>query len=289
MDHVVCVSHGQGEKVRRAGVPVDKMAVIHSAIRVERFANPDPAYRDRLLDFFSPHSPPTLIVGAAGRLSPEKGFDVLIDAAALVLAGRDEETRGRGDAGTRGRGDGEQGAASSQDPSPKTQDLSPKPQDPTRIGFILFGNGPLRDALARQIAARGLEGNFILAGFTPDLDRYLPDLDLLVQSSFSEGLPNVILEAMAAQIAVVATAVGGTPETVEDGVTGCLVPAADTQALANAILQILSRPEVRRAMGLAGRERVASQFSFAAQADRYRQLLCACLPRHETAGELASQ
>ena len=83
MDRVVCVSQRQAEKVRRAGVAVDKTVVIRNAIRMHRFAEPQAAYRRRLEDLF-PGSR-KWIVGAAGRLSPEKGFDVLVDAAAEVI------------------------------------------------------------------------------------------------------------------------------------------------------------------------------------------------------------
>ncbi len=68
-----------------------------------------------------------------------------------------------------------------------------------------------------------MEGRFILAGFRGDLDRLIPHFDLLTLSSHTEGMPNVILEAFAAGVPVVATAVGGTPELVEDGRSGFLV------------------------------------------------------------------
>jgi glycosyltransferase involved in cell wall biosynthesis len=130
----------------------------------------------------------------------------------------------------------------------------------------------LRDALARQIAARGLEGKFILAGFRPDLDHYLPHLDLFVQSSFTEGLPNVILEAQAAGVPVVATSVGGTPEVIEDGHTGWLVPPRDAAALAERIAAALSDASSRQMRSTEGRARVVDRFSFSAQAACYAQL-----------------
>jgi glycosyltransferase involved in cell wall biosynthesis len=228
MDRVVCVSAGQAEKVHRAGVPSDKTVVIRNAIRADRFAGPQEEYRNRLQRMFP--TPPQRIVGAAGRLSPEKGFDVLVDAAAAVVRS---------------------------DPS---------------VGFVLFGEGALRGSLAGRIEATGLSDNFILAGFRSDLDRYLPNLDLIVVPSYSEGLPNIVLEAFAAGVPVVATAVGGTPEVVEDGISGYLVPPGDSPALADRIVWMLSDAASRKDMGLRGKERVFSHFTFASQAQQYSSL-----------------
>jgi len=228
MDHVVCVSEGQARKVRRVGIADDKVTVIHNAVATERFADPDPHFRDALQRFFA--APRSRIVAAAGRLSPEKGFGVLVDAAALIVA---------------------------RDPS---------------IGFVLFGEGLLREELSHRIEVGNLGGKFVLAGFRDDLDRLVPCLDLLVLPSFTEGLPNVVLEALAAAVPVVASAVGGTPEIIEDGKCGYLVPAGDARALADRTQQLLRSEEQRRAMGQYGRDRVARHFNFDVQGQRYRQL-----------------
>src|SRR5207245_11653590 len=98
-------------------------------------------------------------------------------------------------------------------------------------GFILFGDGPLRRDLQRQIVAARLEESFVLPGFRDDLDRFLPFLDLLVVPSFTEGLPNVILEAFAARVPVVATAAGGTPEIVQHELTGLLARSGHSGAV----------------------------------------------------------
>ncbi|MDB5333271.1 MAG: glycosyltransferase, partial [Phycisphaerales bacterium] len=82
MDRVVCVSEGQAAKVRRAGVPAQRVVVIRNAIQTERFNQLDPTYREKLQALFPVAR--RLVVGAAGRLSPEKGFDQLIEAARLV-------------------------------------------------------------------------------------------------------------------------------------------------------------------------------------------------------------
>ncbi|MCX7424299.1 MAG: glycosyltransferase family 4 protein [Planctomycetia bacterium] len=228
MDRVVCVSNGQAEKVRRAGVPEHKIRVIHNAVRVERFDRPDPAARGELESLFP--QPPRFLVAAAGRLSPEKGFDVLIDAAAQVVR-----------------------------------------QSPG-VGFVVFGDGALREPLEAQIRSRGLKKRFVLAGFRDDLDRFFPHFDLLALPSHTEGLPNVVLEAMAAGVPVVATAVGGTQEVVDDGETGHLVPAGDSAALAHRIIALASNPDRAREMGQHGRERVEQEFSFDTQAKEYRAL-----------------
>jgi glycosyltransferase involved in cell wall biosynthesis len=142
-----------------------------------------------------------------------------------------------------------------------------------RTVFVVFGEGVERAKIERRIVQHGLNGKFILAGYRPDLDRLIPHFDLLVLPSYTEGLPNVVLEALAAGVPVVATSVGGTPEIVEHGVSGLLVPPGDDTALAAAISQMLNSAEHRKAMGSAGRERVTREFGFPAQATQYQALL----------------
>ena len=245
MDKVVCVSEGQAGKVRRSGVPEAKIRVIRDAVRADRFVNVEPEYRQRLEAMFADR--PDVIVGAAGRLSPEKGFGVLVDAAAQVLN------------------------------SQHALHATPHASLPA-VGFVLFGDGPLRGALESQIEARGLQGRFHLAGFHSDLDKFYPHLDLLVLPSYTEGLPNVVLEAFAAGVPVVATAVGGTPEAVQDGVNGYLVEPGKADALAGRIADMLADPVRRREMGDSGQENVRQTFSFAQQAGEYLELFRSIVP-----------
>jgi glycosyltransferase involved in cell wall biosynthesis len=228
VDRVVCVSEGQAVKVRRAGVKASRVVVIRNAVQPDAFGPPDPEYRARLEALFP--RPPRRLVGAAGRLSPEKGFGVLVEAAVAVTQA-----------------------------------------DPD-VGFVLFGDGPLREPLARQIAECGLAERFVLAGFRADLGRFLPHCDLLALPSYTEGLPVIVLEALAAGVPVVATAVGGTPEVIEEGVSGRLVPPGDPGALARCTVELLRSDAQRRAMGEQGRQRVREQFTFAAQALQYQRL-----------------
>ena len=149
--------------------------------------------------------------------------------------------------------------------------------DSASIGFVLFGDGPLHDVLARRIVARALEKRFVLAGFHGDIDRYFPHLDLFVQSSFTEGLASVILEAQAAGVPVVATSVGGTPEVIEDGRNGWLVPPGDAAVLAKRIAELLADDSRRAAFSREGRADIAARFTFAARSRSYRELLAAVL------------
>jgi glycosyltransferase involved in cell wall biosynthesis len=239
VDHVVAVSDGQAAKVRRAGVPADRVTVIRNAARLGAFADPDPAYRRRLRAFFPADVEVSRIVLAAGRLSPEKGHAVLVEAAAAVL------------------------------------------RDHPAAGFVLFGEGVDRPRLEAGVRDLGLAGRFVMPGFTDDLDRLLPWADVMALPSFTEGLPNVALEASAAGVAVAATAVGGTPEVVADGETGLLVPPGDPAALAAAVGRLLGDPPLRAALGAAGRRRMHAEFTFRGQARQYTALfarLAAPLP-----------
>jgi glycosyltransferase involved in cell wall biosynthesis len=228
MDRVVCVSQAQANRVRKTGVPPYRIVTIRNAVWMNGDADPDPEYRARLQALW-PH-PRAEIVGAAGRLSPEKGFSVLVDAASRIAQQR---------------------------PS---------------AGFVLFGDGNLRDSLQQQVIRCGLQERFVMAGFRTDLQQYWPHMDVAVLPSFTEGLPCVVLEAFAAGVPVVATRVGGTPELLEDGVHGYLVPPGDPVELAARVKDLLEDAPRRRAMGSAARRLVTSHFNFDVLSAQYQQL-----------------
>ncbi|MGH9410008.1 MAG: glycosyltransferase, partial [Vicinamibacterales bacterium] len=126
---------------------------------------------------------------------------------------------------------------------------------------VIVGAGPQLAALERLAGARGLGAFVHFAGHREDAREWLPEFDLFVNSSISEGVSLTILEAMAAALPIVATAVGGTPEVIVNGSTGVLVPARDPAQLARAAAQILSDPDRRREMGRAARSRVETLFT----------------------------
>jgi glycosyltransferase involved in cell wall biosynthesis len=127
--------------------------------------------------------------------------------------------------------------------------------------LAVVGDGPERAALESLAGSLGVSSRVCWAGHRRHAPRYLPAFDLFVQPSLHEGLPNAVLEAMAAGLPVVATAVGGTPEVVVDGITGILVPPHDPGALARPITRLLRDPGLRCKMGQAGRERVERCFT----------------------------
>ncbi|MFQ3593604.1 MAG: glycosyltransferase [Gemmataceae bacterium] len=153
------------------------------------------------------------------------------------------------------------------------------------VGFVLMGEGPTRPILERLIQEAGLEDRILLAGFCRDLPALLPGLDVVVNASHTEGLPVALLEAMAARLPVVATAVGGTPEVVVEGETGYLVPPNQPERLAQRIETLLDDAAQRERMGLAGRQRVCEQFTFKAMAAQYEELF-AQLPMRRTCKEV---
>jgi glycosyltransferase involved in cell wall biosynthesis len=108
----------------------------------------------------------------------------------------------------------------------------------------------------------GLEPNFLFLGARRDVPELLACCDLSVLPSESEGLPNSVLEAMAAGLAVVATSVGGVPELIENEVSGLLVPPNNPSALSTAILRLLQDESLRQRLSSAGRDCVVTRFSF---------------------------
>jgi glycosyltransferase involved in cell wall biosynthesis len=129
------------------------------------------------------------------------------------------------------------------------------------IGDDLEAGGAYRRELEAEAARLGVGDRVLFAGFRPDARALLRELDLVVLPSWTEGLPIVVLEAMAARKPVVATPVGGTAELVTDGETGVLVSPRDVDALADAVGGLLGDSERRRRLGEAGYCRVAEHFS----------------------------
>ncbi|WP_449258424.1 glycosyltransferase [Chlorobium limicola] len=133
--------------------------------------------------------------------------------------------------------------------------------------FVVSGEGKLEEELKTRIRETGLEDSFIFEGFTPDIYPYLKGCDLFVLASLFEGMPNVVMEAMALEKPVVATDVNGARELIRDGETGLIVPPADAEALAKAIASVIDDPVRLKSFGTAGKERVKEHFTISNMAD----------------------
>jgi glycosyltransferase involved in cell wall biosynthesis len=147
--------------------------------------------------------------------------------------------------------------------------LSQRPE----VVFLLVGAGPLEGEIRTRAAELRLPPeNFRLLGHRPDAESIYPVFDVLALSSLYEGLPYVLLEAMAYGVPVVATDVLGSQDVVDDGVTGFLARVSDPEHIADRILVLLNdRPFLRRC-GIAARERVQASFSLQSFIDAHRKL-----------------
>jgi glycosyltransferase involved in cell wall biosynthesis len=140
------------------------------------------------------------------------------------------------------------------------------------VGRDLEQGGAYAERLERQAEELGVRDRVVFAGYRDDPHAVLRQLDVVALPSWTEGLPLVVLEALAHGRPVVATPVGGTPELVTDGVTGLLVPPRDPHALAAALRRLLDDPELARRLGEAGRERVAQDFSASKMGQRVLEI-----------------
>ncbi len=143
------------------------------------------------------------------------------------------------------------------------------------LRLTLIGDGPERPGLEAEARALGLEAAVTFAGYRSQAEvaEALAETDILVLPSFAEGVPVVLMEAMAARVPVVTTRIAGIPELVEDGASGCLVPPGDPAALAAALDRLAADADLRARMGAAGRARVVADYDSRVEAARLAALI----------------
>lgn len=135
-------------------------------------------------------------------------------------------------------------------------------QEFPHICCLIVGAGQERENLLDRIRQQHVEANVILVGFREDIPELLRIMDVFVLPSREEGMPQSLLQALATERAVVASSVGGVPEVIRHGENGLLVPPQDPAALAHHVERLLRQPNQRKAMGQAGRQVVARDYSF---------------------------
>ncbi len=145
------------------------------------------------------------------------------------------------------------------------------------VELAIAGDGPERAHLEEQIAGLPERERFHLLGFQSELSVFYQALDVFALSSLREGLPNVLLEAMAYEVPVVSTNAGGVARLIENEQNGLLVPVADTSALGRSLERVLQDESLAADLAARGRETIENQFSFAARMERvcavYEELL----------------
>ena len=229
--HVVCVSEDLIERVSKLGVPNDRLTLIHNAIDERAFSRKYPATQSPLRKPNGPAGPQgvpqgRLLIGAVGRLSPEKAFNNLIKAThVLVEEGFD-------------------------------------------LALWIAGEGDSRDELQVLINHLGLAERVKLLGFRADLIDLYHAMDLFVLSSLREGLPNVLLEAMAMQVPVVSTKVAGVPNLITDAQTGMLCEIGNIDQLADAMRRVVADNNTRQTLATNARQRIEQQYSFRKRMDK---------------------
>ena len=242
-DQVIACSEATRRYHRRFNlVRKSRIQTIHNFIDEARFRDVDPAARARIRAEFKV-ADDQLLVGQIGTICPRKGQLHLVRALPTVLE-RFPETR-----------------------------------------LLLVGDRDARlyaryvQRVEREITRLGIGPQVIWGGFRRDVPEVLTALDVFVLASLVEMHPLSVLEAMAQAVPVVATAVGGIPETVTDGETGFLVPPANPAALAEALLSLLGDPRLRRQIACRGPELVNERFSPASQVPRIEAVLAAAARR----------
>jgi glycosyltransferase involved in cell wall biosynthesis len=144
------------------------------------------------------------------------------------------------------------------------------PQFPA-VTCVLVGEGPERERLTRLARERGVR--LVLPGYRPDPYPALASFDVAVLPSLAEGMPLVVLEAMALGVSCVATPAAGTAELIEPEASGLLVPANDVPALASALQRLLEDPALRARFAAAGAGRVRDHYSLQAMLGRFESTL----------------
>ena len=177
------------------------------------------------------------VIGTVGSLCPQKNHRLFLDMAKIVLERSENK----------------------------------------QIKFLIIGRGPLRNELERYSKGLSIEANVVFTGEREDILELLQSMDVFVMTSLYEGLPNAIIEAMAAGVPVVATDVGGNSELVINRETGFLCRSNDAKALVEKVIGLISNENAAQQLGKKGREKIVKEFTVEKMVNQteniYRELL----------------
>jgi glycosyltransferase involved in cell wall biosynthesis len=214
-DRIVAISEAVKTEVLQAKVPSHKVTVIPNGIDLERFNTNGEKQKIRAALGLPTEG---VIVGTIGRLVPEKGQHLLIEAAAYMA------------------------------------------KKILNFFYLIVGDGPLRQSLQEQARKAGLENRFIFLGVSDQIPLLLGLMEVFVLPSLSEGLPMVLLEAMAAKRPIVATNVGAIPQVLRDRESGLIIKPNAVE-LADAVFYLLNHPAIAQSFGQKAFDRVRDEYS----------------------------
>jgi len=234
MDHVIVVSDDLLDVIRDIGVPAERVSLIENAIDAAEYRRRGPAAAAKARLGVPPGR---FVIGAVGRLAPEKGFDNLIRAVARLVS------------------------------------------DHWDIELWIAGEGDERERLLALASELNLGERVRLLGQRSDLVELYQAFDVFVLSSLREGLPNVVLEALAVEVPVVATSVAGVPRVLENGQNGFIVRSGTPEELSGAISLLLDDEQLCERFAQAGRRTVEERYSFRVRMDKVKQVYDAVLGR----------
>jgi starch synthase (maltosyl-transferring) len=245
----------------RAGIPHDRLRLVRGGIDAQRVQTAEPINRAQI--GVAPESPMILWIG---RLDPVKGLDFLLDAFAHIVPQSQISN------------------LKSPKIAPNTSSVDPQSAIDNRQStissrptLVLVGDGPIRLQLESQIARLSLQNQVKLLGSRNDVPSLLKACDLFVFPSRTEGLPNALLESMAAECPIVTTDVPGCRDLITHGETGLIVPYGDTEALASAMSRLLTDRDLASRLGQAAAKSASTDWSIDATwngyAAAYRDIL----------------
>lgn len=158
-------------------------------------------------------------------------------------------------------------------------------QTHANIKLVLIGVGPEQLRLERFVSDNGMTKNVVFAGFRNDMKRVYNSLDLVVQSSYTEGMPNVVLEALLMKVPVIASDVGGTAEIIEHEKTGILIQPGQQAELVREMCDFVANPLKHKAMALLGRDVVMDRFNHQKRVKKFAALYNQLLARAGQRGD----
>jgi glycosyltransferase involved in cell wall biosynthesis len=226
-ERVICVSDDLYEQCLARGVAPERCVLINNAIDTEQYARKSQIQGAKKKLGIPPER---FLIGGVGRLSVEKGFDILIRSVDELLR--------------------------------RGLDLS----------LVLVGEGEEKSRLAQLITGLGRSDRIHLLGYQSDMISLYEAMDVYALSSLREGLPNVVLEAMAVEVPVVATRVAGVPRLIRAEENGLLVEPGSTEELTGALARLLGDEGLRHRLQLAGRRTVETCYSFKARMRKIQAL-----------------